>query len=56
MAQKILCQQKNRFPFTLHNEAFGFPRVSFKGGILLANSKSLSFSILIFGSAQERLD
>jgi len=25
-------------------------------GILLANSKSLSFSTLIFGKAQERLD
>jgi hypothetical protein len=30
--------------------------VSKKGGILLANSKSLSFSILILGKAQERLD
>jgi len=28
-----------------------FPRVSFKGWILLANSKSLSFSTLIFGKA-----
>jgi hypothetical protein len=30
--------------------------VSKNGGLLLANSKSLSFSTLIFGQAQERLD
>ena len=30
--------------------------VSQNGGILLANSKSLSFSTLMFGKAQEQLD
>jgi len=34
----------------------GYFRTGGKDPILLANSKSLSFSTLIFGKAQERLD